>query len=136
MAEEKTGKVEKIRERTPRELECASGATPKDDTKHTRWVRDKRERIRKHQQLGYEMAKEEHLGENHDGYKDGDGNIRNGDLVLMIGNREGVEEREQKRFSEDRQREQASMERFRREAGWEEERSNNYVRSKKETRWI
>ncbi len=73
------------------------GSMPIDDTKHTRWVRDTPRAVRKRQQQGYRLAKEEEVREDHDGYRQPDGSLRNGDTVLMIVERESVERRKEER---------------------------------------
>ncbi len=87
----------KLRERTPRKVMQSVGAPAVDDCQHTRFVRNTPKRIRKHEQMGYRIAKPEDVGEGHDGYLR-DGGICDGDSILMICDRERVEARATKRF--------------------------------------
>ncbi len=88
----------KVRERTPRSVEPAGGGKPVDAGLHTRWVRNTPKRIREMERRGYVRAQTEDVVSDHEGYER-DGQIENGDLVLMKVNRNHIEDRH-KRLSE------------------------------------
>jgi len=89
-----------VKERTPRFVETPSDAIPADDTKHTRWVREDKKRIRDMELLGYRVADTDDVDDSCGGVKLEDGAIHKGDLILMITNRSEVEEREVQRLRE------------------------------------
>ena len=97
--------VTEVRERTPRIDACARGAYPKRAEDHTIWMVDIPRKIQEWKTRGFRMAKPEEIEEpvvNWDDENpiqwtvDGEGYIRNGDLLLMIGSREYMEKRSDK----------------------------------------
>ncbi len=96
-------KVE-VRDRDERLKPVAKGTELKDANLHSYWVRDSDKSICRHQQKQFRFASTEDVLEGHDGYKDVDGRIRNGDLLLMVGPREQVEKEIRDRRALDEQR--------------------------------
>ena len=100
-----TPEVTSVRERTPRIEACARGAYPKAADQHTLWMVDIPKKIQEWLNRGFRMAKPEEIKEpviNWDDDNpiqwavDGEGYIRDGDCLLMIGPREYMEKRQGK----------------------------------------
>lgn len=92
-----------VRERTPHVLLTpASYAQASDPNKFIRMVRDSPKRIREMQKRGFVSAKPEDLAADHDCFDVGDGAMRNGDLVAMVGDRELLERERKRKIVESR----------------------------------
>ncbi len=106
----------------------AKGAPSKDPNFTTHWERDTPKHMRNRLRKGYRLAKESDVNADHDGYAEPDGAIRKGDLVLVIGSRERLEDEKVVRMRETGLRDKAMAKQLENIPGLEVDPEENYRR--------